>query len=106
MRLTGTILLTLLCLLPLGVATAKNAPPLKQCPSGSTHCPNCPGGCLAAGLKCPEDCPSKVIPLQKKEGTVYSLEEGTIVTCEEDKPMVPLTVGTQTHWVCGNPEKK
>lgn len=98
MRLTGTMLFSILCLLPLGAEGAKVIDPI--CPKGTTWCPGL-AQCRTEG-----SCPIKVIPLKKKEGTVYSLEEGAILKCEDDRPLLPITVGTETHWTCGTAEKK
>lgn len=102
MRLTGTLLFSMLCFLPMRAEGAKNTPPLKQCKSGSTYCPIC-SGCLDDRYPCESaSCGKtlKTILLQKKEGAIYSLEEGAIVTCEGVKTLVPIP-GTETHWTCG-----
>ena len=104
MRLTGTLLFSLMCLIPLGVEGAVNKETLKtDCPTGSFFCSIC-GECKPNGSDCDSaHCSRKIktIPLKKMPGTIYSLEEGAVVKCEGGKALVPVTSGTETHWTCG-----
>ena len=100
MRLTGTVLFSLMCLLPLKVEGASGKK-LQICPAGKVPCPRC-GGCANR----PEDCTCVLVPLKNKEGIIYSLEEGGVVKCEGDRPLLPITIGTETLWTCETVEKK
>lgn len=88
-RLTGTLLFSLMCMMPLGVE-GKVGDPI--CPKDKIWCPNYG--------QCRDDCSRNVILLKKMPSTIYSLEEGAIVTCEAGKTLVPVP-GTETHWTCG-----
>lgn len=105
MRLTGTLLFSLMCLMPLGAESVKNTPPLKaDCPPGKSFCSLC-GTCTLL-QDCPSACGKHILPLKKEAGTIYSLEEGGMIKCEGDRPLLPITIGTETLWSCGTVEKK
>src|SRR3990167_1197010 len=97
MRLTGNLIFSLLFFLPLG---AEGKVKESICPTGSTDCVGC--GCVVIGSPCPPaSCQRKVVPLTSKEPSIYSLEEGAIVTCEGNKLTAhpPDKDGT-IYWTC------
>lgn len=104
MRFAGIILCSFLVLLPAWGKSPSANKPLQQCPSGSVYCAEC-GKCAASDVGCKRACSEKqMITLQKKENAVFVLPEGAIVSCEENKTLVPVPSsghGAPTQWTCG-----
>lgn len=92
-RSIGIVFFSFLSVLPLKAEANPKAP---ICPSGKTYCAGC--GCMDS---C-DSCHPHVHTLQKQENTVYSLKEGAVIKCEDNKTLVPLPVDKDgiPHWTC------
>lgn len=91
-------------LLGVGAAVKAQEGNLKICTGVQCGC-----GCLAPGLSCPDDCPSKPvhdIPCALQPGVIYKIPQGTTFLCESGSSPKKILSTTQNgeetpeHYSC------
>lgn len=87
-QLIGFIVFSFLLLGPLNAAEkSKNG----ICSPGQKEC--C-GACIDQNDSCPSPCSiARILILKKKEKTIYSLPAGAAFKCEDNRKIIPLSVG-------------